>query len=67
MCYTLLDHCLTKSQHLDDVMTFWVYTMRVTSIDNPAIGKLKILFQKFCTSYGNINKEHLYIEFLKVA
>jgi len=67
MCVTLLDHCLTKTQHLDDALTFWVFTMRVTSIDNPAKIQLKNLFMKFCVSYGSVNKEHLYIEFLKVA
>jgi hypothetical protein len=35
MCVTLLDHCLTKTQHLDDTLTFWVFTMRVTALDNP--------------------------------
>lgn len=67
MCITLLDHCLTKSQHLDDAMTFWVYTMRVADLSNPSLGQLKKLFMKFCVSYGNITKEHLFIEFLKVA
>lgn len=67
MCVTLLDHCLTKTQHLDDCMTFWVFTMRVTSEDNPAKIQLKNLFMKFCVSYGSVNKEFLYIEFLKVA
>jgi hypothetical protein len=67
MCVTLLDHCLTKTQHLDDAMTFWVYTMRVTSIDNPAKHLIKNLFMKFCVSYGSVTKEHMYIEFLKVA
>lgn len=37
MCINLLDHCLTKTQHLDDAITFWVFTMRVTSLENPAI------------------------------
>ena len=41
--------------------------MRVTALDNPAIVKLKLLFMKFCVSYGSVKKEHLYIEFLKVA
>ena len=36
MCINLLDHCLTKTQHLDDAIKFWVFTMRVTSIDNPS-------------------------------
>jgi len=36
MCVTLLDHCLTKTQHLDDAISFWVFTMRVTALDNPA-------------------------------
>ena len=67
MCVTLLDHCLTKTQHLDDCMTFWVFTMRVTSEDNPAKSQLKNLFSKFFLSYGSVSKEFLYIEFLKVA
>jgi hypothetical protein len=67
MCVTLLDHCLTKTQHLDDAMSFWVFTMRVTSLDNTAKIQLKNLFMKFCVSYGSVNKEHLFIEFLKVA
>jgi hypothetical protein len=67
MCISLLDHCLTKTQHLDEALTFWVYTMRVTSLDNPAKIQLKNLFMKFCVSYGSVNKEHLFIEFLKVA
>jgi len=41
--------------------------MRVTSLDNPGIPALKQLFMKFCMSYGSVKKEHLYIEFLKVA
>jgi hypothetical protein len=67
MCVTLLDHCLTKTQHLDDAMSFWVYTMRVTSLTNPARSQLKRLFMKFSLSYGSVNKEHLFIEFLRVA
>ena len=67
MCINLLDHCLTKAQHLDEALTFWVYTMRVTSLDNPGKIQLKNLFMKFCVSYGSVNKEHLFIEFLKVA
>lgn len=67
MCVTLLDHCLTKTQHLDDAMCFWTYTMRVTTFDNPAKFQLKNLFMKFCISYGSVTNEHLYIEFLKVA
>lgn len=41
--------------------------MRVTANDNPAKHLLKNLFMKFCVSYGSVTKEHLYIEFLKVA
>lgn len=41
--------------------------MRVTSIDNPSKFQLKSLFMKFCMSYGSVSKEHLFIEFLKVA
>ena len=41
MCINLLDHCLTKTQHLDEAITFWVFTMRVTSLDNPGMGSLK--------------------------
>jgi len=67
MSINLLEHCLTKTQHLDDAISFWVFTMRVTALDNPVIVKLKLLFMKFCVSYGSVKKEHLYIEFLKVA
>jgi hypothetical protein len=48
-------------------MSFWVFTMRVTGQGNPAKMQLKNLFLKFCFSYGSVTKEHLYIEFLKVA
>lgn len=67
MCVNLLDHCLTKTYHLDDALTFWVFTMRVTSLDNQNKNSLKNLFMKFCVCYGNVKKEHLFIEFLKVA
>jgi hypothetical protein len=67
MCVSLLDHCLTKTQHIDDTITFWVFTMRVTANDNPSKISLKNLFMKFCVSYGSVKKEHLFIEFLKVA
>ena len=67
MCVALLDHCLTKTQHINDTITFWVFTMRVTSNDNPSKISLKNLFMKFCVSYGSVKKEHLFIEFLKVA
>ena len=67
MCVTLIDHCMLKAQFLDNSLPFWVFTLRVTSIDNPAKIQLKNLFMKFCVTYGNVNKEHLYIEFLKVA
>mmetsp|Transcript_17 Transcript_17/g.29 ORF Transcript_17/g.29 Transcript_17/m.29 type:complete len:305 (-) Transcript_17:888-1802(-) len=67
MCVALLDHCLTKTQHLDDVLIFWVFVSRITSVDNPNKLSLKNLFMKFCVSYGSVKKEHLFIEFLKVA
>ena len=41
--------------------------MRVTANDNPSKISLKNLFMKFCVSYGSVKKEHLFIEFLKVA
>lgn len=44
-----------------------MYTLRVTSTENPAKLGLKNLFMKFCVTYGNVTKDHLYIEFLKVA
>ena len=47
--------------------SFWVFVMRVTSDDNQNKHQLKNLFMKFCASYGNVKKEHLFIEFLKVA
>jgi len=67
MCVSLLDHCLTKTQHIDDTITFWVFTMRVTANENPSKISLKNLFMKFCVSYGSVKKEQLFIEFLKVA
>mmetsp|Transcript_10355 Transcript_10355/g.15911 ORF Transcript_10355/g.15911 Transcript_10355/m.15911 type:complete len:103 (+) Transcript_10355:2471-2779(+) len=67
MCVNVLDHCLTKTQHLDELLKFWVFTMRITSLDNPNKYLLKNLFMKFCLSYGSVKKEHLFIEFLKVA
>ena len=67
MCVSLLDHCLTKAQFLDIAIGFWVFTMRVTDLNNPQKILLKNLFMKFCVSYGSVKKEHLYIDFLKVA
>lgn len=67
MSVAVLDHSLTKSLHLDTAMSFWVFVMRVTSDDNQNKHLLKNLFMKFCSSYGNVKKEHLFIEFLKVA
>ena len=67
MCIAVLDHCLTKTVHLDNALTFWVFVMRVSSNENAAKTALKNLFMKFCASYGNVKKEHLFIEFLKVA
>ena len=62
-----LDYCLTKTQHLDDVLKFWVFVMRIISVDNPGKVALKNLFMKFSLSYGSVKKEYLFIEFLKVA
>lgn len=41
--------------------------MRIISPQNPGKGLLKDLFLKFFPSYSNIQKEHLFVEFLKVA
>ena len=63
----VLDHCLTKTQQLDELLKFWVFIMRITSLNNPMKHLLKNLFKKFCVTYGSVQKEHLFIEFLKVA
>ena len=67
MSVAVLDYCLAKTLNLDTALGFWVFVMRVTSNENANKHLLKNLFMKFCASYGNVKKESLFIEFLKVA
>jgi hypothetical protein len=64
MCISVLDYKLAKKPD-SMVLQFWVFTTRAVSLDNPSIGNLKYLFQKYA-GYGDLKKDYMVSDFLKI-
>jgi hypothetical protein len=47
MCIKLLDSKLQNNMNEGSIIQFWLFTMRATSENNPALESLKQLFMKF--------------------
>ncbi len=65
MCVAVLDFKLAKKPD-SMVVQFWLFTTRAVSLENPSIGNLKFLFQKYA-GYGDLKKDYMVIDFLKIV
>ena len=64
MCIALLDYKLAKKA--DSLFsTFWLFTIRAVSNENPSLPVMKDLFSKYF-AYGDSKKDYIRIDFLKI-